>query len=315
MNDLGKLYPENIDRYDKGISILEELLRRYPGTSYEPEAYYRLYFAYLSLGKQDKADYYSNLLKTKYAGNPYSIYFTDPEYAKRVNEKADQLDSYYQATYDSLMAQRYQAAYDLSMQSDSLFGNNNKYKAKFMMINAMAVGNLQGKEAYTASLKNIVTKLPGTDEERRAKEMLRLLGSGSDEAEKALTAAEKIYKENPADQHFVLVVLKPEISAVEDVKSAVANYNDTHFKQQNLKIANITLMDQKDRQTVIIRSFDGKIKAMEYYNQARNRKSDFISARYPHDIFVISNENYRELLRTKNVEQYNVWFTKYYRNL
>lgn len=314
MNDLGKLYPENIDRYDKGIKVLEDLIVRYPGSNFEPEAYYKLYFAYLAIGNQAKADYYADLLKTKYAGNPFSIYFTDPEYAKRSNEKADKLEKYYQATYDSLIAQNYRFAYDMSNQSDSIFGNNNKYMAKFMMIKAMSVGNLQGKDAYTASLKSIVNKLPGTDEERRAKEMLRLLGSGADESEKQLTEAEKIYKENPADQHFILIVLNPEITAVDDVKNAVASYNDKYFKQANLKIANITLRDKSERQTIIVRSFDGKIKSMEYYNQARNRKSEFISAKYPYDIFCISNDNYRELLRTKDVELYNAWFTKYYRN-
>ena len=144
---------------------------------------------------------------------------------------------------------------------------------------------------------------------------IRLLGTGSDEAEKQLAASEKVYKEDPADQHFVLIVLKPEISKIEEVKNSISDYNEKNFKLANLKIANIVLMDKQERQTIIVRSFDGKIKAMEYYNQARNKKSEFISARYPYDIFCISNSNYRELLKSKSIELYNAWFTKYYRNL
>ena len=113
-----------------------------------------------------------------------------------------------------------------------------------------------------------------------------------------------------------MIIMKPEVTKIEDVKIAISDYNSRFFSKGDLKIANITLKDgTADRQVLLIRSFDNKIKAMEYYNQAKNKKSDFISARFPFDIYAISNSNYRELLRLKTADLYDLWFTKYYRNM
>lgn len=316
MASLGELYPDKIDRYDKSIEVLEEMLRRFPGSRYEPQAYYLLYFAYQVRGDQTKADYYAQLLVSKYSGNQYAIYFQDPDYIKSLNEKGNELENYYTQTYDSLSAGNYSSAYHMSLRSDTLFGLNNIMRPKFLMISAMCIGNINGKEAYIAALKDIILRYPGSDEEKRAKEMMRLLGSGADEKDQLLVDAAKIYKQDVKDQHFVMVILKAGQSNISDVKVELSEFNNKNFLNAGLKIANISIKDSDgDRQVLLIRSFDGKIKSMEYYNQARNKKGEFVSAKFPHDLYVISNANYREFLRSKNIEMYEVWFTKYYRNM
>ncbi|MBK7740005.1 MAG: hypothetical protein IPI42_05435 [Saprospiraceae bacterium] len=164
-------------------------------------------------------------------------------------------------------------------------------------------------------MKDLVQAYPNTMEEKRAKEMLRLLGTGSNANEQQLAEAEKIYKATDADQHFILIIFKPEITGTEEVRAQVTDYNTRYFSSANLKIATITLKDgNQDRQVLLVRTLDNKIKAMEYYNQALNKKGDFISARFPYDMYAISNANYRELLRLRSAELYDIWFEKYYRN-
>jgi hypothetical protein len=127
------------------------------------------------------------------------------------------------------------------------------------MITAMSLGNLKGKEAYIAALKDLIAVHPNTDEEKRAKEMLRLLGSGSSASEQLLADAEKIYKTTDNDQHFVMVLFKPEVTKIEEAKALLADYNSRFFASSDLKAANITLRDGNiDRQVLLIRSFDNK---------------------------------------------------------
>lgn len=314
MSALGTLYPEKIERYDKAIDILEKMIERFPNNAHEPQAFYQLYFAYMLKGNESKANYYADLLKSKYNGNPYSLYFSDPQHIKNMMAKQDELTHYYQTTYESLSQGNYATAYDMSYKSDSLFGNKNQYRPKFAMITAMSLGNLKGKEAYIAALKDLIAVHPNTDEEKRAKEMLRLLGSGSSASEQLLADAEKIYKTTDNDQHFVMVLFKPEVTKIEEAKALLADYNSRFFASSDLKAANITLRDGNiDRQVLLIRSFDNKMKAMEYFNQAINKKGDFISARFPFDLYAISNSNYRELIRLKSATLYDAWFNKYYR--
>ncbi|MCO6461818.1 MAG: tetratricopeptide repeat protein [Saprospiraceae bacterium] len=314
MSALGSLYPDKIERYDLAIEILEKMIARYPNNVHEPQALYQLYFAYMLKGDPAKANSYADLLKSKYNGNPYSLYFSDPEHVKNMMSKEQQLNQYYHTTYESLEHGDYATAYDMSFKSDSIFGNKNTLRPKFAMIAAMSLGNLKGKEAYIAALKDLVAVHPNTEEEKRAKEMLRLLGSGANEAEKLLSDAEKIYKATDNDQHFVMILFKPEVKKIEEAKTQLADYNTRFFNKSDLRTANITLRDgTTDRQVLLIRSFDNKLKAMEYYNQAKNKKGDFISARFPFDIYAISNANYRELIRLKSATLYDAWFNKYYK--
>ena len=111
-----------------------------------------------------------------------------------------------------------------------------------------------------------------------------------------------------------MVLFKPDVTKIEEAKSLLADYNSRFFASSDLKAANITLRDGNiDRQVLLIRSFDNKMKAMEYFNQAINKKGDFISARFPFDLYAISNSNYRELIRLKSATLYDAWFNKYYR--
>ncbi len=315
MNALGSLYPDKIERYDKAIEVLEELLTRFPGNPHEPQAYYQLYFAYMLKGNQQKANYYADLLKTKYNGNQYSLYFSDPQYIKNKADKETELNDYYLSTYQALERGDYATAFDMAQKSDSLFGIQNILRPKFAMVTAMSLGSLKGKDAYVASLKELVQVFPNTMEEKRAKEMLRLLGSGSDANEQQLAEAEKTYKATDGDQHFILILFKPEVTTTDEAKAQVSDYNTRFFNNANLKIATITLKDgNQDRQVLLVRTMDNKVKAMEYFNQAKNKKGDFISARFPYDMYAISNTNYRELLRLRSAALYDVWFNKYYKN-
>ncbi|HMY85175.1 MAG: tetratricopeptide repeat protein [Saprospiraceae bacterium] len=315
MNALGVLYPDKIERYDKAIEVLEDLLQRFPDNPHEPQAFYQLYFAYMMKGNSQKANYYADLLKTKYNGNQYSLYFSDPQYIKNKADKEAELNDYYLSTYTSMEKGDYATAFNMAQKSDSIFGIKNILRPKFAMVTAMSLGYLKGKETYISALKDLVQAYPNTMEEKRAKEMLRLLGTGSNANEQQLAEAEKIYKATDADQHFILIIFKPEITGTEEVRAQVTDYNTRYFSSANLKIATITLKDgNQDRQVLLVRTLDNKIKAMEYYNQALNKKGDFISARFPYDMYAISNANYRELLRLRSAELYDIWFEKYYRN-
>jgi outer membrane protein assembly factor BamD (BamD/ComL family) len=66
MSALGTLYPDKIERYDKAIDILEKMIERFPNNAHEPQAFYQLYFAYMLKGNESKANYYADLLKSKY---------------------------------------------------------------------------------------------------------------------------------------------------------------------------------------------------------------------------------------------------------
>ena len=62
------------------------------------------------------------------------------------------------------------------MREDEKFPKPHKLQAKFALLDAMTQGHIDGKEAYIKLLREVVAKFPRTEEEKRAKEILRLLG-------------------------------------------------------------------------------------------------------------------------------------------
>ncbi|MBK9491790.1 MAG: hypothetical protein IPO07_25590, partial [Haliscomenobacter sp.] len=57
------------------------------------------------------------------------------------------------------------------------FGAENKLASRFALLAALCTGNIQGKEAYVSALNEVIARYPNSEEQKRAKEILRLLGA------------------------------------------------------------------------------------------------------------------------------------------
>lgn len=312
MLNLGRLYQDQLKDDSKSIAQLEELLSRFPDSQHELEAWYLLYLAYNNKGDLANAQVYYNKIIGKYPATTYARVLSDPKYLDETNAQKNRLDRYYDDTYNLFAAARYQEAQEKIKQASREFGTDNKYKIKFAMLNAMISGNIEGKTAYIGALKEIIAKYPNTEEEKRAKEIIRILGvESAAPLAKDTTSNVMTYTYTPNDVHYVMVILGAALEKINDIKIEITNYNREYYSFDKLKVTNIFL----DTQTplVVIRQFDKAELAFKYVENAALNMRGFYKDFKPEQLVVISKENYKAFLLNKNLEDYKKYLEQNYR--
>jgi len=107
---------------------------------------------------------------------------------------------------------------------------------------------------------------------------------------------------------------------LQNIKIAISDYNKKYHRLDNLKISNISLNPESKSQVILIRSFDDKTPAMEYYNGVLKNSREFSTRQnmqdakpLEFDIFVATQKNYREVVKQRSVQQYRAFFEKNYK--
>lgn len=314
MLKLGIAYRETLQRNDKCISTLEALNTKYPDSKYEPEALYQLYQAYTNTNNTPKAKVCYDQLLSKYPNTTYARILADPEYVQSMKRRGQELDDYYKNTYTAFTKGNYKEAYDRSVSADTVFKAKNIYKPKFALLAAMSLGNIAGKEKYITAIKDVIAKFPETPEQKRAKEILRLLiGAESAAAETGDASLDfGPYKNEDDAVHYIVVILKDKNARVEEAKAKIADFNRDNYKSRNLKISNVFFGENSEIPMLVIRKFDDKADGLKYTNHVNQVRDAFMTEKANFDVFAISQSNYKELLKDKSTDKYKVFYNATY---
>jgi tetratricopeptide (TPR) repeat protein len=312
---LGTLYRDRLDNNEKAVEALQDLLQRYPETQYELDAYYYLYLAYKDLGDLANAQVYYDKIVKGFPNTNYARMLSDPDYAQKLAAKENKLATYYNETYAAFESRQYQTAYERISRVGDMFGGGNALQARFALLNAMCIGNLQGRDEYINALKDLIAKYPEEPEAARAREILRLLGekmnSGPGQEREVQAEAGQVGNYKVADDqlHYVIIVFKNDIS-LNEAKVGVSDYNTKYHGLQKLRMNNIYLgTDENKMPLIAIRRYNDKKDAMDYYNGILKNKKDFLDeSKFQYEVFAIGQDNYRELLKAKSIDEYRMFF-------
>lgn len=312
---LGRLYRERLDYPAKSVDILNKLLTKYPDTEHELDAWYYLYLAHQDLGQQPEMKKYYDLIIGKYPESTYARVLSDPNYLGEEKEKERKLNEYYRVTYEFFEQGRYSATWKRIGEVESLFGKNNKYEVKFALLGAMTRGNIEGKDAYIDELKSLVTKYPETPEEKRAKEILRLLGDKSVTPKEipGMESQDDKFNLDPEGVHYIIINWDMKDASVDAVQLAINEFNKQYFKADRLRLSANIFLDI-DVPLIVIRKFDTASKAMEFYNLAYKYPDTFIGkGGISFKVYPVTQQNYRVILKNRSLEAYDTFFRENYK--
>jgi tetratricopeptide (TPR) repeat protein len=313
MLKLGILYRERLENHRKSIDVLENLNERFPRSNVLLDSWYHLYLAYKELGDNAKAQLYADKIMERYPGSVYANVIRNPNYAADMANAENRLNRYYEETYAAFTSGNFSLAYQRSMEAPRHFGAQNPMQAKFALLSAMSAGNLHGKEAYVEALRDLITRYPNTNEQKRAREILRLLGETSASLPGEIPESVSEFKLEEEQLHYIIVAFK-EDSHFNDGKIAISNYNLKYHKLDKLRISNVYLGNEVETRVpiIVIRRFNNKNEAMMYYKGAHANGKEFLDPKISFEMFAVSQNNYREILRAKSLESYREFFLQYY---
>lgn len=311
---LGQLYRDRLEDYESSIRILEDLLVKYPDAPEKLETYYQLYLSSLSAGDHGRAEKYKGLIIANYPNSRFAKVLSDPNFAASQQSEHDRLVAYYDSTYTYFEAENHDIVLERVRGVEDKFGMNNSYMAKFEMLKAISLGARVGKEAYIDALKNIIAKYPNSEEEKKARDILLLLGNETTTntyGETGLGDAKFTVEENAL--HFVVVyVNNQDLVSVQETKIALAKFHDKYFKLDNLKMASLVFDPSKNHSLVLVRSFTTKEKAMKYYETAQRNPKDFLPENADYNVYPITQKNYREVIKARTLDSYKEFFEANY---
>lgn len=316
MSKLGALYRERLENYDQAVAVLEGLNERFPGNTYELDSWYQLYLAYTDMGNNEKARFYADKILEKYPNTAYALIIKNPNYADELVKEERELNRYYDETYAAFTSGNYRLAFDRSQQAKDKFGAANPFQPKFALLSAMSTGNIEGKEAYVEALRKVVARYPDTEEQLRAREILRLLGETTTSLPAGAKEEIEAFSQEDDKLHYTIIAFKDKEVSLTDAKVRVSDYNEKYHKLDRIRISNIYLGTTADDRIpiLVLRRFKDKQDAMKYYNGVQRNKSEFVDEGVEFELFPVTQNNYREILKQRKIDGYRLFFQQYYLN-
>jgi hypothetical protein len=180
-------------------------------------------------------------------------------------------------------------------------------KFKLLRVNALANVTLD-KKTLIPDLTEITKEFPGSDEEKRANEMIRIIQTGFSKNDSIPVKKESPYIYSDDAIHYVIVVTEKPIN-VTDVQNKVNTLNAEKFV--NLKLKSSTLVLNDGKSLVLLKEFKSLKKGKEYISTFKSSKRElgkFIELK----TVLISAENLKKLLELKNIEEYELFHDENY---
>jgi outer membrane protein assembly factor BamD (BamD/ComL family) len=210
--ELGRLFQFELLDHPQAILTFEDYLRRFPNKPAD-EAYLGLYYSYNKLGNTAKADYYKNLITTKYAGSKAANILVNPA-ATQPERNNPQVTKRYEGIYDMFIEGKFNEAMDAKRSADSLYGKN-YWTPQLLYIEAVHHIKDKNDSSAITVLKNIISLYPTSPLKEKAQTMIGVLNRRA-EIESYLTNLQVTRMEEDRiivgnEDNKAIAVTKPEV--------------------------------------------------------------------------------------------------------
>lgn len=327
MYNLGRAYRDKLQNNRRSVNTLEELLQRYrDSVRYEKETWYYAYLGHTDLRNAPQAKVYYDKLIDKYPNSVFARTLSDPNFIAQNREKELALSRYYDETFAFFQKGQYETALERCTEGSARFGTTNPLMPKFTLLKTMCIGKLKGNDAYCEALNTLMGQYPESAEATRAREIARVVNckgfevaptdAGSSAKPEETLGADPYVREDDK-VHFFIVVLRGDNYKLEDVKNAISDYNREFHALDALKLSTMFLGTDMNTPLLVLRKFDNFEKANAYYKEVLGRPKflgETESKKYSKESFIVTQENYRGILKAKSLDGYRTFFKSKYPN-
>ncbi|HKK40902.1 MAG TPA: tetratricopeptide repeat protein [Bacteroidales bacterium] len=310
MMDAGKAYAEKLKDTGKAEETWESLIDRFPANDLVPEALYNLYNL-IKTSNPGKAEIYRQKLLEKYPDSEYARILSDPAYYEKKMEGTRRNELLYEYAYDAFNKEDFKKALAVCDSAVTVNPKSN-LAPKFMLLHAYSTARIKDERTFRQELNDLIKKWPGTEESKRATELIAYLNKKTPElkVEEDKKIAARLYTADTTSvQRFVLIITDPAFN-INQATFDVISYNIDNFTNNNYKTEGTLINNQYIMITVS--GFKNFNTALDYYRSfnaaspVRNQKGS------PMMSFVIGDNNFKVLNDDKDPERYRLFFTQEY---
>lgn len=255
-----------------------------------------------------KSTEYKNYILNHYPNSDYANFLRDPEYFIKKKEFDKIATDEYLTTLERYNEELYAL---VILKSTDVIDNQpeNVFRAKYMLLKAMSIGMMSDiKVEMVPVLQNIVKDYPGTEEFKRAEELLNIIEKGVSDNKKVDFTEKSIYEYNENDTYYLLVFLDEKQSSTTE-KSDVVDFNREFYSRLNLKVS--AKIFGSSQNVVFIDEFENEATVKEYVSTFHSTRKH-ISKLHNNKMIFISKKNLKTLFETQKLDEYEVFSLKHF---
>jgi tetratricopeptide (TPR) repeat protein len=320
--NLAGIYKERFNDFNQSIGGYLKLIELYPQTGYRLSSYYSLYKLFFLVKNYPKAEEYKAKILNEFPDSDYAKVLGNPDYFKELEKIDNQVKFMYQATYKYFLNNNCAEVQNNYQYVDSVF-HESTLLSKFALLSALCEGNRGDTAALKQSLNLFKEKFPKSEEVAYADEVLTAMDRKPREIELAEKAKDEfgaelstskidsidlaIFKYNPQQIHYYLLVVSNKKASPNSVQFKVTNFNLDYYSFLEFDVGNELL--SADYTCVVVKKFKNQSMANNYFESviiAGEVLGDLTDDSYRS--FIISAENYATFVQDKNLLKYQRFF-------
>ncbi|MFC0875512.1 tetratricopeptide repeat protein [Saccharicrinis sp. FJH2] len=337
---LGEVFRVNLNDYDKAIDYYNQLISKFPKHEKVLDAYFGLYQCYEKKDDVAQAEVYKQKIIDEFPNSRYATILSDPDYMKKLELAKQEQDSLYEASYKAYMDGDFNAVTYNYRQIIEKYPDT-ELKPNFMFLNALITGsNQDSAEVFRKQLTELRTQYPEERVSEQAKNILaqldagkKLSGTGAtpgsllkkrDELLEQLgmeafvdttavlneTGERSLYTyDEDALYYFVMLIPSGRVNENQFLYE-VARFNFTKFLIKDFDLS--WLSYNQDTTILIINGFNGLDESLWYQRTFILDQSLYeILSAIPYERMVISDRNFRALVTTRDLEEYERFYDRF----
>ena len=301
---VGNIYNFKLKKESNAIITFMSLLKRFPGSEYEPEVLYQLYLLQKEADPK-KSQLAADELVDLHPESIYAKLIMNPNYREESFAATIQLQEVYKEAYDLYDIADFETSKHLLDSALNLYPEN-EFSDNMELLRILNIGQLEGQHKYQFELDNFVKSYSESELLPYAQTLVKK----SDDYKANLYSSSKANYIKHFDQTHYLALIYPNKEANSPLATGLVQ-SFIEENSLNKKSANLLLSD--DYSMAVINNIEDKDRASDLltsFNVQMNPSASLKGEK--HFVFIITEDNFDILYRTKDIETYQTFFEKNY---
>jgi tetratricopeptide (TPR) repeat protein len=309
----GKILASRLSDTLKAAESIELAFHTAENDDIKSESLYELY-RLLRTADPARAERRRGDLFSSYPESEYALILSDPDYVRKHQEMASMAARSYEKAYLAFNNEEYSEAQAICTDALKLY-QENELIPKFMLLDALATGALQGEMAYKNKLDSLVSKFPSTEEGRRAAEIIEVLRKEMPAIKVAedTRIAEELYRADTLQPHYAVIIARNPQANMNQIVFDVINYNLDNYPLDNYRTEGTSV----DRGYILITTgpFQNASEASAWLGSFNPSASIRGADNANLLLFIISRDNLEKFREDKDTDRYMIFYNTNYSSI
>ncbi len=305
--ELGKIYHFQLDEDLNAINTFDTLLVRFPRTEHKPEVLYLLYLLSKEYDTIKQEDYKNRLLQ-EFSNTIYAKLIANPNYREESQAIKSKLEKLYKEAYEHYLSKNFKPAMNIVNQALKDHPNND-FSDNLALLKVLIIGKTENIYKYQFELNSFVKQY---EESELVPYAEKLITASEQHQINLINSSKAKFKTNLEKKHLMVIAYENKENAATQVSQYVDAEMQLIDEAKDLRLGNLILSDKYA--VILINDFPDKTNAMDFltvYNNKSQLENQFKNLKFVK--FVITNDNFNILYQTKELDSYEKFFERNYK--